>query len=118
MKRIILAVGVLALALAAPVAAHNTPWGWSAQAAANEVADSTLEWEDTDTGETIYDVVMEATCIGQGPSFRRTARGPKLYKHFRCLVDAVDQHGTEDRYWIRFHVLGRYRWDYDFLSRP
>ena len=118
MKRIILAVGVLALVFVVPATAHNTPWGWTARAAENALVDSTLNWVDSETDEPIHDVVGDAACAGSGPSFRQRPGGPRLYKHFRCLVETIDQHGTEDLYWIRFHVINRHRYSVDFLYRP
>ena len=117
MKRLVIALGALTLLVAAPAAADNTRWSWSVAAAENALVDSTLTWSDGEGG-TIEDVVGDAACVGQGPSTRRSPSGPRLYKHFRCLVETIDQYGEEDLYWIRFHVKDKWRYRVEFLSRP
>ena len=110
MKRLlaILFAGLAMLVVSPAASAHRGRWYWSATSAENALIESTLQWDDS------TDDVYDATCIGEGPSIRHG--GPRLFKHFRCYVSVfVEETAEDDGYWIRFHVLSRWNWDYQYL---
>lgn len=95
-----------ALALVSLASAHNTRWHWSGGA-----AEATLENEGLYFDRTGYETVFYADCYGRGHWIWNNAGNRRLFKHFNCYVES----DVDDPYWIRFHVQGKYRWDYNFL---
>jgi hypothetical protein len=107
-----IAIGAVCLASTAAAvgatAANAHPgdtWNWSPKAAAQELVDSGLEWDEG------TDDVTYARCTGEGPSIYNSSHTKRLYKHFRCFVET----SAGEDYYIRFHVLDQYNFDYDFL---
>jgi hypothetical protein len=108
---VLLSAVVMVLAMVEEGRAHNSTWYWSRVTAESTLEDEgILEWEDgTDT-------VDLARCYARaGWKYIVGKRGIKLYRHFNCRVWVTTDLGEEQSYWIKFHVLSRFGWDYTWL---
>jgi hypothetical protein len=101
-----LAAIVIPLAFASTDArAHPTQWYWSHTSAEATLYDEGLDWEEG------YDNVDFAYCRGEGQWLNSRVTGRRLFRHFRCYIEA----DNGDTYFIRFHVLTKHRWSFTWL---
>jgi hypothetical protein len=109
MKRLVALVAVAAVLAAPAGAAAYTGWHWSTAEAERALVRVGLNW--TNTGK---DAVQRAKCFGIGEPF--ISDGRVLWARMNCKVWAIElASGEKDRYWIRFIVKGKNKWDYKFL---
>ena len=111
MRPFVVAAIAAALVVPATASAHNTRWGWSTKLVERTLVSDGLDWQEG------FEEIDAVHCRGQGNSFRRTPGGPKLFKHFYCVVLTTDLAGERDRYVIQVHILTRDDYTYEFITR-
>jgi hypothetical protein len=109
MKRL-LVVGALVAALAAPaVASAYTGWHWTVKSAQQTLERQGIGWSNQNG----RDLVTNAKCVGIGVSWEDG--GVVRFARFRCLVDAINPQGENERYYVRIKVTGKHSFSATFL---
>jgi hypothetical protein len=101
MKRLLI-VAVLVAALAVPaVASAYEGWHWTVNSAQQTVERQGIAWSNQNG----RDIVTNAKCVGIGVSWEDG--GVVRFARFRCLVDAINPAGENERYFARIAVTGK-----------
>jgi hypothetical protein len=109
MKRVVVVLTLVA-ALALPaVAGAYEGWHWTVPAAQKELKRQGITWSNQNG----RDLVRKAQCVGIGVPWEDG--GVVRFARFRCLVNAINPEGQNERYYVRVVVKGKHAFTVRFL---